>query len=395
MLPLTSLHMEIAAYTADRDRLGDSPKDKAMRERISAAISAIEGYLAIQTECDLAFVSAREESRRLTGRYMALLDEQRGSEPQAKRAKARRGAASRGAAVTRKELESAKLEFEQALHRLSQITKDYEPLLYRADAAAQMARDAVLRSKYPRSMTPSRSSADSARSSTAVQLSSNLSEDTRCLSAEVSEDDDFPEHPDPSVDIDPDMERALSQDLRRRKRQKIWDTQKLVFVTTWNDGRKRIKAVVKAVHRDNPVSMDAAGLEVAAYQRLRPLQGTCVPRLLDYGNMVLDGTRYFALVLEYIRDREQHEMSMPDDRQSVARLNEAEKTACRKAIKRIHRLGVLHGCLASYNILFRDDVAGPNRVPIFISYSSSAIYDNRDVGDMEYDYTDFELIFTS
>ncbi|KAJ2784921.1 hypothetical protein H4R18_000846 [Coemansia javaensis] len=228
-----------------------------------------------------------------------------------------------------------------------------------------------------------------------VQHSSNPPDETRCLSAEVSEDDDFPEYPDPSADIDPDMVRLLSQDPRRRKRRNIWGTHKSVFVTTWNDGQEQIDTVVKAARCDDHVSMDSARLEVAAYQRLQPLQGTCVPRLLDYGNMVLGGKKFFALVLEYIRGREQRDVAMVDYRLSVACLSKAEKAACRKAIKRIRRLGVLHSCLFSYNMLFRDDLPGPNRVPVFIGFSHSVFYDNHEVGDMDDDYDDFKLLLTS
>ncbi|KAJ2778180.1 hypothetical protein H4R18_004772 [Coemansia javaensis] len=194
-------------------------------------------------------------------------------------------------------------------------------------------------------------------------------------------------------DIEIDMTRRLSQSLQGRKLGLIYRCFKTTYATTWNDGDQDVKAVIKLTPRNNTDQMRSTRNEIAAYHRLRPLQGTCIPRLLDYGRTELDGKRYFAIVMERIEDRDLGAQQMPDFRPSIGKLSSQERAACWEAVKKMHELGIIHRDIRGSNLMFRDNLPGPNRIPVLIGLACAAIVEDINDQDKDWDYAYFEQMF--
>ncbi|KAJ2785433.1 hypothetical protein H4R18_000516 [Coemansia javaensis] len=322
-------------YREDRERLGTSAKDKLMRERLTTAISAVKTLMTLQKDRDWLLRSAQEDATRLADELHALKrknpDSEHEPEPQPKRARPRRACSTALSHAER--LKMAKDEHDRAVERVRQIEEEYADPLAQAEAAADKA----------------------------------------------------------SIEID--MTRRLSQSLQGRKLGLIYRCFKTTYATTWNDGEQEVKAVIKVTPRNDTNQMFSTRNEIIVYHRLRSLQGTCIPRLLDYGRTELNGKRYFAVVVERIEDRKLGAQQMPDFRPSIGKLSDRERAACRDAIGKMHDLGVIHWDIRGSNLMFRDNLPGPSRIPVFIGLACAAILDNISDEDEDEDYACLKQMF--
>ncbi|KAJ2785469.1 hypothetical protein H4R18_000552 [Coemansia javaensis] len=321
--PMDPLAAEVAMYREDRERLGTSDKDKLMRERLTTAISAVKTLAAVQKKRDPLLRSAREDATRLGNELQALKrkspESEHKPEPQSKRARPRRTCSTAPSHAER--LEMAKVKHKRAVKRILWIVHEYAEPLAQAEAAADKARRG------------------------------------------------------PAAGIEVDMTHRLSQSLQGRDLRLILDRFKKTFATTWNDDNQDVKAVVKLTPRNDTNQMRSTRNEVATYQHLHSLQGTCIPRFLDYGCTELDGKEYFAIVMERIEGRDLAAQEILDFRPSLGWLSDQEKAACREGLARIHELGVSYWDIRGSNLMFRDNLPGPNRTPVFIGLARATVAD--------------------
>ncbi|KAJ2821230.1 hypothetical protein IWW50_004725 [Coemansia erecta] len=108
--------------------------------------------------------------------------------------------------------------------------------------------------------------------------------------------------------------------------------------------------------------------ELAAYHRLKGLQGVDIPRLFEHGYGYVDGEEYAVLIMERICEPALIvESMMFDERPVFKELKTSEKTACVNALGRVHRHGVSHNDVRGANLLFRTAPDG-QRTPVFIDF---------------------------
>ncbi|KAJ2781627.1 hypothetical protein H4R18_002771 [Coemansia javaensis] len=331
-----STPMEVAMYREDRERLGTSAKDKLMRERLTTAISAVKALAAVQKKRDPLLLSAQEDAARLGNELHAL--------------KRKNPDSANDAALSHAErLKIAENKHDRAMERILRIVRD-----------------------------------DDAPAKEAVQPSTDAPEGkTRLLLL-----------PGPAAGIEVDMTHRLSQSLQGRKLRLILDRFKKTFATTWNDDNQDVKAVVKLTPRNDTNQMRSTRNEVATYQHLHSLQGTCIPRFLDYGCTELDGKEYFAIVMERIEGRDLAAQEILDFRPSLGWLSDQEKAACREGLARIHELGVSYWDIRGSNLMFRDNLPGPNRIPVFIGITRATVADELYSVEVDGQRDRLEQIFT-
>ncbi|KAJ2776586.1 hypothetical protein H4R18_005591, partial [Coemansia javaensis] len=395
---------EIAEFESRCERLGSSARDELMRERLTTAIDALELLSNVQGELDWLLLCAEEDADRLADK---ILDIERkspdydsnsdsdydsnydsgsnsdsdyvsepdpdsdtvsvsGYEPQLKRP--RHCWACNTAPLDEELLEVVKAKHSRAAERVRQIRREYAAPLAQAEAAADKARRDFLElekqpslvSKEPADREPSPTSGPSSTSTSNNNNYYASAEDAASQPADVSEDESLLALTGLAAGTNIDMTRRLSQSFQGRKLDHIHISFKTTYATTWNDGTRDVKVVLKATPRSDARRILAARHEIAAYHRLRPLQGTCIPRLLDYGRTEPNGEKCFGIVMERIEDRDLGAQKMLDFRPSIGKLSDQERAACRDVIRKIHDLGVVHRDIRGGNLMFRDNLPGPN-----------------------------------
>ncbi|KAJ2779808.1 hypothetical protein H4R18_003803 [Coemansia javaensis] len=351
-------------YKEDLKRLGTSDKDSLLRKRLTTAISAVKALAYVQKERDWLHRSAQEDAARLADELATLERKSPGPEPeprpQPKRARPRRACS---AALSHAErLEMVRNKHDRAVERVRQIEREYAGRVDQAEVA----------------VSPNNNDAPA--------------KDAAPSSTDASEDESLPTLTDPAAGAGIDMTRRLGQSLQGRKLGLIDSCFKKTYGTTWNDGEQEVKAVLKVTPRSDTRRIIATRREIAAYHRLRPLQGTCIPRLLDYGRTGLGGKRHFAVVMERIEDRDLGARQMPDFRPSIGKLSSQERAACWEAISKMHDLGVIHRDIRGSNLMFRDNLHGPNRTPAFIGLGEAATVDDINDEDKAQEYEYLEQI---
>ncbi|KAJ2495580.1 hypothetical protein GGH96_006340, partial [Coemansia sp. RSA 1972] len=123
-----------------------------------------------------------------------------------------------------------------------------------------------------------------------------------------------------------------------------------VFYGTWHDGQP---IAVKAAPMDNEELFEEISNELAVYMRLKDLQGTNIPRLIEYGCAYIDGEKCAVLVIERINEPAlMDESVMLDERPAFKQLSMLEKTACFNVLEKMHRCGIAHNDIRGANILF-------------------------------------------
>ncbi|KAJ2778806.1 hypothetical protein H4R18_004378, partial [Coemansia javaensis] len=63
------------------------------------------------------------------------------------------------------------------------------------------------------------------------------------------------------------------------------------------------------------------------------------------------------------------------------------------AVKKMHDLGVIHQDIRGSNLMFRDNLPGPNRIPVLIGLACAAIVEDINDQDKDWDYAYFEQMF--
>ncbi|KAJ1857768.1 hypothetical protein GGF49_000916 [Coemansia sp. RSA 1853] len=165
-----------------------------------------------------------------------------------------------------------------------------------------------------------------------------------------------------------------------------------VFYGAWHNGQS---VAVKSAPMDNEELFEDISNELAVYMRLKDLQGTNIPRLIEYGCAYIDDEKCAVLVIERINELSLMDKSvMLDERPAFKQLSNIEKTACFNVLEKIHRCGIAHNDIRGANILFRT-TSNCRYVPVFIDFGVSRWADRMDNFDWyrDRDFTSLADVF--
>ncbi|KAJ2497277.1 hypothetical protein GGH96_005249 [Coemansia sp. RSA 1972] len=148
-----------------------------------------------------------------------------------------------------------------------------------------------------------------------------------------------------------------------------------VFYGTWYDDQP---IAVKSAPMDNEELFEEISNELAVYMRLKNLQGTNIPRLIEYGCVYIDDEKCAVLIIERINEPSLMDKSVKlDERPAFKQLSMFEKTACFNVLEKMHRCGIAHNDIRGANILFRTTTSC-RYVPVFIDFGFARWADKVD-----------------